>query len=42
MALIIGQKEVFEESVIVREMSSGVQETVPLTKIIEDIKKRLK
>jgi len=42
LALIIGQKEVFEESVIVREMSGGVQETVPLTKIIEDIKKRLK
>ncbi len=42
LALIIGQKEVFEESVIVRDMSSGVQETVPLTKIIDDIKKRLK
>ncbi len=42
LALIIGQKEVFEESVIVRDMSSGVQETIPLTKIVEDIKKRLK
>jgi len=42
LALIIGQKEVFEESVIVRDMTSGVQETVPLSKIIEDIKKRLK
>ncbi len=41
-ALILGQKEVFEESIIVRDMKSGVQETVPLAKLVEVIKKRLK
>lgn len=41
-SLIIGQKEVFEESVIVRDMTSGIQETVPMIKIAEEIKKRLK
>ena len=42
LALILGQKEVFEDSIIVRDMKSGVQENVPLGKIIEDIKKKLK
>lgn len=42
LALILGQKEVFEESVIVRDLKSGVQETVPMTKVIEEVKKRLK
>jgi len=40
-ALIIGQKEVYEESVIVRDMSSGVQETVPIKKIIDVMKKKI-
>jgi len=42
LALIIGQKEVFEESVIIRNMASGVQETVPLAKVVEEVRKRLK
>lgn len=41
-ALIMGQKEVYEESIIVRDLKSGMQEGVPLVKIIEVIKKRLK
>ena len=41
MALIFGQKEVFEESIIIRDMATGVQETVPLTKAVEEVKKRL-
>ena len=41
LALIFGQKEAFEDSIIVRDMKSGMQETVPLKKIIEAIKKRL-
>jgi len=41
LALIIGQKEVYEESVIMRDMVSGLQETVPIKKIIEVMKKRL-
>ena len=42
VALILGQKEVFEESIIVRDMKSGAQETVPLAKIIKAVKKKLK
>jgi histidyl-tRNA synthetase len=41
LAIIIGQKEVFEESVIVRDMRTGAQETVPLKKIAEELKKRM-
>ncbi len=42
MALILGQREVFEENIIIRDMKSGVQETVPLAKVVEEVKKRLK
>ncbi len=41
-ALILGQKEVFEENIILRDMKSGAQETVPLNKVIEAVKKRIK
>jgi len=41
-ALILGQKAVLDETIIIRDMVSGVQETVPLTKIIKEIKKRLR
>ena len=41
-ALIIGQKEVYEETVIVRDLKSGMQEAIPLAKLIPEIKKRLK
>jgi histidyl-tRNA synthetase len=40
--LIMGQKEALEETVIIREMDSGVQETVPLEKVLDLIKQRLK
>lgn len=39
-ALIFGQKEAYEESVIIRDMKTGAQETVPLTKLVPAIKKR--
>lgn len=39
--LIIGQKEVYEENIIVRDMISGIQETIPVKKIIETMKKKL-
>lgn len=42
LALIFGQKEVFEESIIIRDMTSGAQETVALSRIAEEVKKRLK
>jgi histidyl-tRNA synthetase len=40
--LILGQKEVFEETIIIRDMISGAQETILLSKLIEEVKKRLK
>ncbi len=40
--LIIGQKEAIDGTVILREMDSGVQETVPLDKILDTVKTRLK
>jgi histidyl-tRNA synthetase len=42
VTLIFGQKEVFEKTIIVRDMNSGAQETVILDKLVEEIKKRLK
>ncbi len=41
-ALIFGQKEALDGTIIVREMDTGVQETIPLEKIVEEVKKRLK
>lgn len=41
LALILGQKEVFKESIIVRDMKTGVQETVLLKKVVMEIKKRI-
>ncbi len=42
LALIFGQKEAFEGSIIVRDLNNSVQETVPLKKLVAEIKKRLK
>jgi len=41
-ALILGQKEALDRTVIVREAESGIQETVPQDKLIEFLKKKLK
>ena len=41
ISLILGQKEVMDETVILREMETGLQEIVPMDKIILIIKKRL-
>lgn len=40
--LIIGQKEALDGTAILREMDSGVQETIHQDKILETIKQRLK
>ena len=40
--LLMGQKEALDNTVILREMQSGTQETIPLAKIIDEVKKRLK
>ncbi len=42
IALIFGQKEAYEESIIVRDMETGVQESVTLSKVIEEVRRRLK
>ncbi|MEK7481793.1 MAG: histidine--tRNA ligase [Patescibacteria group bacterium] len=42
LSLIFGQREVFEESIIVRDMKTGAQETILLEKIAEEVKKRIK
>lgn len=39
--LIFGQKEALDGEIIVREMSSGIQETVPLSKVVEAVKRRI-
>lgn len=38
--LIIGQKELTEGTVLIRDMEGGVQETIPYTKIVREMKKR--
>ena len=40
--LIFGQKEAFDDTIIIREMDSGVQETVLLKNIVEEVKERLR
>ncbi|MEX2007927.1 MAG: histidine--tRNA ligase [Candidatus Spechtbacterales bacterium] len=40
-AIILGQKEVLDHVVIIREMETGTQETVPEEKLVREIKKRL-
>lgn len=40
--LIMGQKEALDDTVILREMDSGVQETISQEKIFEAVKQRLK
>ena len=42
LALIFGQKEAFEDTIIVRDMETGVQETVPLDKFVSVVRKKLK
>ncbi len=42
LAVIVGQKEIYEESVIIRNLALGLQETFPLHRMVEEIKKRLK
>lgn len=42
IALILGQKEALENNIIIRDMKSGVQETVSLDRAVKEVKKRLK
>ena len=40
--LILGQREALDGSIILRDMESSVQETIPLEGIVDTVKKRLK
>jgi len=40
-ALILGQKEVMDGTILIRDMESGVQEVVDFNKIIQELKKKL-
>ncbi len=42
LALIFGQKEAYEDTIILRDMETSTQEIMPLSKIIDETKKRLK
>ncbi len=42
ICLILGQKETLEETIIIRDMTTGVQEVVDIKKIVGEVKKRLK
>lgn len=42
LSLILGQQEVFEQSIIIRDMKSGAQETVPMKKIVDVLKRKLR
>src|SRR3989344_552189 len=42
LSLIFGQQEAFEQSIIIRDMKSGAQETVPLKKVVDVLKRRLR
>ncbi len=40
--LIVGQKEALDESVIIRDMETGKQDTVKIVEAVNEVKKRLK
>jgi len=42
LALILGQREAFEEAIIIRDLKTGAQETIPQKKLAESVRKRLK
>lgn len=39
--LVIGQKEITDGTIIIRDMENGIQEIVDFNKVIEEVKKRL-
>ncbi len=41
-AVIIGQKEVLDKTVLIRDMQSGIQEIISLNMLVDELKKRLK
>jgi len=41
-SLILGQEEVLNGMIILKDMSSGLQETIPFEKVVEELKKTFK
>jgi histidyl-tRNA synthetase len=41
LALILGQKEIYEDSIILRDLKNGTQESISLARLVAEIKKRL-
>ncbi len=41
-ALILGHKEALEETIIIRDMKTGTQRTVPLSDVVKEVKKGLR
>ncbi|MFC1687066.1 histidine--tRNA ligase [Patescibacteria group bacterium] len=39
--LILGQKEMLDNTILIRDMDNGIQETVDFTKVIREVSKRL-
>lgn len=42
LAIILGQKEVLDDVAIIREMDTGSQEIIPMAKLMDEVRKRLK
>ncbi len=40
-ALIVGQKEIMDDTILIRDMESGIQEVIDFKKVIPEIQKRL-
>ena len=40
--LILGQREMLDETIVIRKMDTGEQVTVKMDKIVDELKKRLK
>jgi histidyl-tRNA synthetase len=39
--LILGQKEIMDGTILIRDMESGIQEIVDYKKVVDEIEKRL-
>ncbi|MDP2735410.1 MAG: ATP phosphoribosyltransferase regulatory subunit, partial [bacterium] len=40
--LILGQREVLDQTIVIRKMDTGEQQTVKMDRVVEELKKRLK
>jgi histidyl-tRNA synthetase len=42
LALILGQKEIYEKSIIIRDLVTGLQEAITQEKLVDEVKRRLR